>query len=79
MEGEAEIGVATAKGKLSPTGALYLSRLAIDSDWCSQQKEAAVVGSVGGETKLAWEDLGTGCRFLRGHVGPTFLLQNFQF
>ena len=67
MEGEAEVGVAAAKCQFSPTGALYLSRLAIDSDWCSQQEEAAVVGSVGGKAKLAWENLGTRWRFLRGH------------
>ena len=67
MEGEAEVGVAAAEGQLSPTGPPNLSRLAIDSDWCPQQEKVVVVGCVGSEAKLAWDDLGARWRLLTGH------------
>ena len=67
VEGEAEVGVAAAECQLSPTGAPDLSRLAVDSDWCPQQKKVAVVHCVRGEAKLACNNLGTRQRLFNGH------------
>ena len=67
MEGEAEVGVAAVEGQFPSTGPPYLSRLAIDSDWCPQQEKVVVAHCVGGEAKLAGGDLGTGQGFIRGH------------
>ena len=78
MEGEAEVGVAAAEGQLSPIGAPNLSRLAIDSDWCPQQEKVVVVHCVRGEAKLAWDDLGTGQRFIRGHALCELCLQEMS-
>ena len=64
---EAEVGVAAAEGQLSPIGALNLSRLAIDSDWCPQQEKVVVVCCVSGEPNWAWDGLGMRWRLFRGH------------
>ena len=60
MEGEAEVGVATAEGQFSPTRAPNLSRLAINCDWCPQQEKVVVVRCVGSEANWAWDSLGMG-------------------
>ena len=67
VEWEAKVGVATVEGQLSPTGASDLSRLAIDSDWCPQQKKVSIVHCVRGEAKLAWDNLGMRWRLFSGH------------
>jgi len=67
VEGETEAGVAAAEGEFPLTGAPNLSGLAIDSDWCSQQEETAVVGGVGGQSEWAWKDFGRRHCLFSGH------------
>ena len=55
-QADIDAGVAAVQCQFFIARIAYLSELAIDSDWHSQQEEIVVVGCMGGKSELAWKN-----------------------